>query len=130
MIDIPECDVPEHATHVRHLEEDSSIETLADCTTNHAHKMMRIRDMLERHKNHEGDAYDGLAVEYVDPTSGQPVFRTLTFMVQMLQPGQTTLPTGRSVRRLPTEAIARTRSTPCSISGRRLASWSIRWGRT
>ena len=31
-------------------------------------------------------------VEYIDPTSGQPVFRTITFFMQMLQPGQRTLP--------------------------------------
>src|SRR5258708_33525581 len=49
MIDIPECDVLEHATHIRHLEEDGGVETIADCTTNHAHKMVRIRDMLKRH---------------------------------------------------------------------------------
>jgi gentisate 1,2-dioxygenase len=31
-------------------------------------------------------------VEYIDPTSGEPVFKTITFFVQMLQPGQKTLP--------------------------------------
>ena len=33
-----------------------------------------------------------LMVEYIDPTTGEPVFRTMTFFVQMLQPGQKTLP--------------------------------------
>jgi gentisate 1,2-dioxygenase len=31
-------------------------------------------------------------VEYIDPTTGEPVFKTITFFVQMLQPGQRTLP--------------------------------------
>jgi gentisate 1,2-dioxygenase len=31
-------------------------------------------------------------VEYIDPTTGEAVFNTITFMVQMLQPGQNTLP--------------------------------------
>jgi gentisate 1,2-dioxygenase len=39
-----------------------------------------------------GDAHDGLLVEYIDPTTGQPVFKTITFFAQMLQPGQKTLP--------------------------------------
>ncbi len=49
MIDIPKCDVLEHATHVRYLKEYRGIETIANRTTNHAHKMIRIRDMLECH---------------------------------------------------------------------------------
>ena len=33
-----------------------------------------------------------LLVEYIDPTTGQAVFKTITFFAQMLQPGQKTLP--------------------------------------
>lgn len=51
-----------------------------------------MRELLERHKNNDGDAHDGLMVEYIDPTNGQPVFKTITFFVQMVQPGQKTLP--------------------------------------
>jgi gentisate 1,2-dioxygenase len=31
-------------------------------------------------------------VEYIDPTTGRPVFKTITFFVQMLRPGERTLP--------------------------------------
>ena len=31
-------------------------------------------------------------VEYVDPTNGRPVFKTITFFMQMLRPGERTLP--------------------------------------
>ena len=31
-------------------------------------------------------------IEYVDPTTGGPVFKTITFFVQMLRPGEKTLP--------------------------------------
>ena len=48
--------------------------------------------MLERHKDNDSDAYDGLMVEYIDPTTGGPVFKTITFFVQMLHPGQKTFP--------------------------------------
>jgi gentisate 1,2-dioxygenase len=51
-----------------------------------------MRELLYRHKANDGDAHDGLLVEYVDPTTGQPVFKTITFFMQMLQPGQKTLP--------------------------------------
>jgi gentisate 1,2-dioxygenase len=33
-----------------------------------------------------------LMVEYIDPATGQPVFKTITFMVQMLRPGERSLP--------------------------------------
>jgi gentisate 1,2-dioxygenase len=51
-----------------------------------------VRELLDRHRDNDGDPHDGLMVEYIDPTSGQPVFKTITFFVQMLQPGQKTLP--------------------------------------
>ena len=48
--------------------------------------------MLERHKDWDGDPYEALMVEYVDPTTGGPVFKTITFFVQMLRPGEKTQP--------------------------------------
>jgi gentisate 1,2-dioxygenase len=35
-------------------------------------------------------------VEYVDPTTGQPVYKTMTFFMQMLRPGERTLPLKQS----------------------------------
>ena len=49
-------------------------------------------------RDNDGDAHDGLMVEYIDPTNGQPVFKTITFFVQMLQPGQKTLPVKTTVK--------------------------------
>jgi gentisate 1,2-dioxygenase len=51
-----------------------------------------VRELFHKHKDREGDAHDGLLVEYIDPTTGQSVFKTITFFAQMLQPGQKTLP--------------------------------------
>jgi gentisate 1,2-dioxygenase len=51
-----------------------------------------VRELLDRNKDHDGDPHDGLTVEYIDPSSGQPVFKTITFFVQMLRPGERTLP--------------------------------------
>jgi len=51
-----------------------------------------MRELLEKHKDVDGDPYEGLTVEYIDPTTGKPVFKTITFFVQMLRPGEKTLP--------------------------------------
>jgi len=51
-----------------------------------------MQDLLERHKDWDGDPYEALMVEYVDPSNGKPVFKTITFFVQMLRPGEKTLP--------------------------------------
>ncbi len=51
-----------------------------------------IEELLDRHKDWDGDPYDSLTVEYIDPTTGNPVFKTITFFAQMLRPGERTLP--------------------------------------
>jgi gentisate 1,2-dioxygenase len=51
-----------------------------------------VRELFNKHKDREADPHDGLLVEYIDPTTGEPVFKTITFFAQMLQPGQKTLP--------------------------------------
>ena len=51
-----------------------------------------MRELLERHKDWDGDPHEALMVEYIDPTTGEPVFKTITFFAQMLRPGEKTLP--------------------------------------
>lgn len=51
-----------------------------------------VLELFAKHKDREADPHDGLLVEYIDPTTGQPVYRTMTFFAQLLQPGQRTLP--------------------------------------
>lgn len=51
-----------------------------------------MRDVLERHKDWDGDPYEALMVEYTDPSTGGPVFKTITFFAQMLRPGERTMP--------------------------------------
>ena len=50
------------------------------------------REALEDLRQYEGNGYEGVMVEYVDPTTGQATFPTMTFFAQMLRPGETTLP--------------------------------------
>ncbi|MBO0757472.1 MAG: cupin domain-containing protein, partial [Bradyrhizobiaceae bacterium] len=51
-----------------------------------------VLELFDRHRDVDGDPHDALMVEYIDPTSGQPVFKTITFFAQMLRPGERTLP--------------------------------------
>ncbi len=51
-----------------------------------------LRAILEHHKSWDGDPYEALMIEYVDPTNGAPVFKTMTFFAQMLRPGERTRP--------------------------------------
>lgn len=48
--------------------------------------------VLDDHKDHDGDPYEGIVVDYVNPRTGGPVFETITFYIQMLRPGEKTLP--------------------------------------
>jgi gentisate 1,2-dioxygenase len=51
-----------------------------------------MREMLELHRDHDGDPYEALMIEYVDPTTGAPIFKTMTFFAQMLRSGERTRP--------------------------------------
>lgn len=51
-----------------------------------------MRELLHKFRDHDGDPYEALMVEYVDPTTGQAVYRTITFFMQMLRPGERTRP--------------------------------------
>jgi gentisate 1,2-dioxygenase len=55
-----------------------------------------MREQMHKFRDWPGDPYEGLMIEYVDPTSGQPVFKTITFFMQMLRPGERTLPLKQS----------------------------------
>ncbi len=51
-----------------------------------------MEEMLDLHKDADGDPYEALMIEYVDPTTGGPIFKTMTFFAQMLRPGERTRP--------------------------------------
>src|ERR1700759_2037528 len=46
-----------------------------------------MREALEKFRDWEGDPHEALMIEYVDPTTGKPVYKTITFFMQMLRPG-------------------------------------------
>ena len=55
-----------------------------------------IRELLEKFREWDGDPHEALMIEYVDPTTGQPIYKTITFFMQMLRPGERTLPLKQS----------------------------------
>lgn len=58
----------------------------------YVYRYEQMREVLERFKDDDGDLHEGLTVEYTDPVSGGPVYKTMTFFMQMLRPGEKTLP--------------------------------------
>lgn len=55
-----------------------------------------MRELLDKHRDFAGNAHEGLLIEYVDPLTGGPVYRTMTFFMQMVRNGETTLPLKQS----------------------------------
>lgn len=55
-----------------------------------------MRELLEKHRDHDENLHEGLLVEYVDPLTGGAIFKTMTFFMQMVRPGEKTLPVKQS----------------------------------
>jgi gentisate 1,2-dioxygenase len=58
------------------------------------------KELLEDLHDHEGSPYDGITIEYVDPLTGGPVYRTMAFFVQMLRTGEALLPQRQNANRI------------------------------
>ena len=58
----------------------------------YVYRWAEMRALLDKFRDWEGDPHEALMVEYVDPTTARPVFKTMTFFAQMLRPGERTLP--------------------------------------
>ena len=56
------------------------------------YKSTDIRAGLKDLKNYDGDPHEGVIIECVNPTDGEPVFSTLSYRAQLLRPGEKTLP--------------------------------------
>ncbi len=61
-----------------------------------AYKWENTRRALERMASYAGSPYDGIIIEYVDPTTGGSVMPTLSFRAQMLRPSESTQPRRKS----------------------------------
>jgi gentisate 1,2-dioxygenase len=79
-----------------------------------------MRELLEKFKGWDGDPHEALMIEYVDPTSGLPVYKTITFFMQMLRPGERTLPLKQSASLV----VSPFEGRGYSIIGDRRLEWS------
>jgi gentisate 1,2-dioxygenase len=84
-----------------------------------------LRELLEKHRDWDGDPYEGLAVEYVDPVNGGPIFKTMTFFAQMLRPGERTRPLKQTASLLvtPFEGGAKDGTAGHTIIGGKRFDW-------
>jgi gentisate 1,2-dioxygenase len=78
-----------------------------------------MREVLEKFRGWDGDPHEALMVEYVDPTTGQPIYKTITFFMQMLRPGERTLALKQSASLICAPFEGRGRS----IIGDKQAEW-------
>ncbi len=65
---------------------------VGDSSPMYVYRYDAVREMLEKHRDWDGSPYEGLMIEYVDPLHGGPIYKTMTFFMQMLRPGERTLP--------------------------------------
>jgi gentisate 1,2-dioxygenase len=83
--------MPRNVTHVRGTGNSSPM---------FVYRWEATKALLDDLHDHEGSAYDGITIEYVDPLTGGPVYRTMTFFVQMLRAGEALLPQRQNANRI------------------------------
>lgn len=60
------------------------------------------RALLDDLRELDADPYEGLTIEYVDPLTGGPVYRTMTFFIQLIRPGERLLASRQNANRIVT----------------------------
>ena len=63
-----------------------------DSSPMYVYRYEAIREALERHRDYDGNPHEALMIEYVHPIRGGSVYKTMTFFMQMLRPGERTRP--------------------------------------
>lgn len=58
------------------------------CSPVFVYRWDKSEALLRRLRDHEGSPYEGITVEYTDPVRGGPVYRTMTFFLQLIRPGE------------------------------------------
>jgi len=49
-----------------------------------------VQEMLHGLRKEKGDPYEGIKLDFVNPVTGEPVFKTLNYSAQLLRPGEET----------------------------------------
>ncbi len=61
-------------------------------TPKYHYQWARTREALHGLRHEPGSPYEGIIVEYTNPTNGGPVMPNMSFRAQLLRPGEKTLP--------------------------------------
>jgi gentisate 1,2-dioxygenase len=56
--------------------------------------------LLRKLRDQDGSPYDGIVVEYTNPVTGEPVYKTMTFLIQMLRPSEKLLPVRQNMSQI------------------------------
>jgi gentisate 1,2-dioxygenase len=58
----------------------------------YVYRWEQTAEFLEQMRGQDGSPYDGILIEYTDPMTGGPVYKTMNFLVRLLRQGERTLP--------------------------------------
>ncbi|MDE0055432.1 MAG: cupin domain-containing protein, partial [Gammaproteobacteria bacterium] len=86
----------------------------------YVYRWSAMMEIFDRFQDHDGDPHEALMVEYTDPTTGESVFKTITFFAQMLRPGEKTLP----LRQTASLLVAPFQGSGCSIVDGERHDWN------
>jgi len=93
--------VPRHVSHSRGAGTSSPM---------FVYRWENTEALLARLRDDNGSPFEGILVEYVDPVKGGPVYKTVSFFVQLLRPGEKLLPVRSNANQICTVYRGRGRS--------------------
>jgi gentisate 1,2-dioxygenase len=64
------------------------VRSTGNCSPMFVYRWEHTAPVLERLRNHDGSPYEGITLDLVDPVTGGPVYKTMTFGFQLLRPGE------------------------------------------
>jgi gentisate 1,2-dioxygenase len=70
------------------------------CSPMFVYRWEQTEKLLRQLHDHEGSPYDGILVEFTNPVTGEPVYKTMTFFMQMLRPGEKLRPVRQNVSQI------------------------------
>ncbi len=78
----------------------SHVRGAGTCSPQFVYRWEHSAALLARLHDDQGCPYEGIVVEYVDPVNGGPIYKTMTFKLQMLRPGEKLLPVRQSASQI------------------------------
>jgi gentisate 1,2-dioxygenase len=60
----------------------------------------QTEQLLRKLHDHDGSPYDGIVVEYTNPATGQSVYKTMTFLIQMLRQSEKLRPVRQNMNQI------------------------------